>query len=206
MNTFSQNQKRLDSSYIQYFKLARKVPYLHLNKTTFLQGEEIWFKAYMLDQSSKQLDSYTSNLYCALYDEKGIQIAKKLVFLQNGKGKGNFLLDSTYKGNTYYIKASTEWMKNFKEDESFIQKINIKRTINKKAKKLKIAYDTQLLPEGGHLLSDVENVIGVHIKNNNNEGVKIDSGFVLNSKGKRIHSFSTNAFGMGKFRLFYKKK
>ena len=122
---FGQEKESLDSLYINYFKLTREIPYLHLNKSTFIEGEEIWFQAYVLNQKTKKLDKSTRNLYCTIYDEKGNFKQSKLLFVKNGIADGSIKIDSTFTKNTYYIKASTNWMRNFEEDESFIQKIQI---------------------------------------------------------------------------------
>lgn len=204
LTCFSQNKKNIDSLYQKYFNLTRIIPHIHLNKTTFLQGEEVWFKAYLIDQNSEKLDDITSNLICTLHDEKGNEIARKLVFINKGVGHGSFLLDSVFDKKNYYLKASTNWMKNFKEDHSFMQKIKIVRNFNKKAKKIKVSYDIQILPEGGHLVEGVKSKVGLHIKNNNNEGVKIEDGNIFNSLEEKVGDFKTNIFGHGKFSINYK--
>jgi len=60
-----------------------------------------------------------------IYDSLGKQIDKKLYLGANGYTKGNILIDSTFTSGEYYIKASTNWMRNFKEQDAFVQKINI---------------------------------------------------------------------------------
>ncbi|MFY0629789.1 MAG: hypothetical protein JXR05_05370 [Flavobacteriaceae bacterium] len=204
LKSISQNKQSIDSLYQKYFNLTRIIPHLHVNKTTFLQGEEVWFKAYVIDQNSTKLDGITSNLICTLHDENGNEVARKLVFVNKGIGHGSFLLDSIFDKKNYYLKASTNWMKNFKEDHSFMQKIKIVRSFNKKAKKIKVEYDIQILPEGGHLVEGVKSKVGLHIKNNNNEGIKIEDGIVLNSTGEKVGDFKTNIFGHGKFDLNYR--
>ena len=200
----SQQKQKVDSLYQKYFSLTRVIPHLHLNKTNFLQGEEVWFKAYIVDQNKNKLDHITSNLICTIHDEEGNEVARKLVLINKGVGQGSFLLDSIYQKNNYYLKASTNWMKNFKEDQSFLQKIKILRDFNRKAKKTKVTYDIQILPEGGHLIEGVKSMVGLHIKNSNNEGIKVEKGIVVNSLGKKVGTFSTNLFGLGKFELNYK--
>lgn len=200
----AQEKPELDAVYEDYFNLTRVIPHLHLNKTSFLQGEEVWFKAYIVDQNKNKLNDITSNLVCTLHDEEGNEVARKLIFIDKGIGHGSFLLDTVFQKKTYYLKASTNWMKNFKEDQTYLQKINIIRDFNKKAKKTKVQYDVQILPEGGHLVESVKSMVGVVIKNNNNEGIKIDNGLVLNEAGSEVGSFKTNLFGHGKFELNYR--
>ena len=100
---FSQND--IDKSYIDYFSNTREVPYLHLNKTSFLQGEEIWFKAYVQEQNSNKLHSTTTNLYVSIFNDKASLIKQKLIQITDGVGRGNFLLDSTYTDSNYFLKS-----------------------------------------------------------------------------------------------------
>ena len=203
---FAQKNQDIDNNYADYFNLSREIPYLHLNKTNFIEGEEIWFKAYVLNQKTQKLHQQTTNLYCTIYNEKGEYKQTKLLYVKNGVVAGNIKIDSTFTDNTYYIKASTNWMRNFKEDQSFIQKIHIV-TNNKADKKLTSTnsnYDLQLLPEGGHLVESTNAVIGIIIKNRKNKGVQIKSGILIDDKNKVIKQISTNQFGLGKFSFFHK--
>jgi len=197
---FGQEKKSLDSSYVNYFKLTREIPYLHLNKTSFINGEEVWFQAYILDQKTKKLHNHTTNLYSAIYNEKGEHKQSQLLFVKNGIASGSIKIDSTFTDGTYYLKASTNWMQNFKEDESYIQKIQI--VGGKKSEENIIEsdsnYDLQLLPEGGHLVEATNAVVGIVIKDKKNKGVQIKSGVLIEDKNKAVKEVRTNQFGLGK--------
>ena len=153
---FAQEKQNIETNYADYFNLSREIPYLHLNKTNFIEGEEIWFKAYILDQKTKKLHKQTTNLYCNIYNEKGEFKQSKLLYVKNGVVSNSIKVDTTFTENTYIIKASTNWMRNFEEDESFIQKIHIvgNKKTDKKIVNSDSNYDLQLLPEGGHLVEE----------------------------------------------------
>lgn len=202
-----ENQTKIDSSYVKYFQDTRETPYLHLNKTSFLSGEEIWFKAYVMEQNSKKPHPTTSNLYVSIFDASGALKDQQLVHIKKGFGYGSIYLDSTYTKDKYYLKASTKWMKNFKEDHSFSQKIKIvssqKEAIKESTKTEKDFFEFKLLPEGGHLVSNTVNSIGVLIKNVNNKGLKIRKGVIKDAEGNVLKSFTTNKLGFGKTKLFF---
>lgn len=202
---YSQNSS-LENIYSNYFENTREVPYLHLNKTTFLKGQEIWFKAYVLEQNSKKLHPTTSNLYVSIFNELGEMKDQHLIHIKNGIGNGNFLIDSTYTNEYYYLKASTNWMRNFKEDNSFIQKITIQNNqTSKKKSPTQSNYEFKIFPEGGHILANTNNNIGILIKDKFEKGVKINKGLIKNKSGEIIHSFKTNSFGLGNINLFFDK-
>ncbi|MEM6685122.1 MAG: hypothetical protein AAF617_04940 [Bacteroidota bacterium] len=199
-------QKTVEEEYTAYFKLPREALHVHLNKTTFFKGEEIWFKGYAYDQRNQLVSKATTNINVGIYDATGKQVKKALFAAENGMTYGNFAIDSTFTAGTYYVKAETNWMKNFKEDNAFIQKIEIvtSETINREKKTEKAQFDFQFLPEGGHIVADTKNNIGFKIVNNNGKGV-MASGIVFDQDKKQVAYFESKTLGMGKF-LFQPQK
>lgn len=200
LNQFGQ-KKQIEDSYQEYFKIPREALYVHTNKTTYLTGEEIWFKAYAFDKKNSLPSLKTRNIYFGIYDSSGKEINNKLFLAKNGSAKGSLKIDSTFTSGIYYLKAYTNWMKNFNEDDSFIQKIKIldssNNVVNKNNPKTN---DLQFLPEGGHIVSGIKNTIGFKYINNEGKGDFI-SGFIYNQKNELITSFKSNSLGMGKFSL-----
>lgn len=199
LNAFSQ-KKSLEDNYENYFKNTREVPFLHLNKTSFLKGEEIWLQAYVLEQNSKKLHPTTSNLYVGLFNDKGELKQQKLVHIKQGLGQASIEVDSSFTGSKYYIKASTNWMRNFDEDNSYVQEIKVIQKRRKTTKMVdeKSFFDFQVFPEGGHLLAGINNTLGVLIKDKNGKGVKADKIALKNSNGDVVKEFSSNFLGIGK--------
>lgn len=170
-------------------------------------GEEIWFTAYAFDRKSNLSSKATTNIYVGLYDKSGKQIKKKLFLAKDGIASGQLSIDPEMKSGDYYLKTSTNWMKNFKEDDSFIQKITVIRPdamVNNEKKINTKEYDIQFLPEGGHLLSGVKNTVGIKAIDDAGKGTKA-TGVIVNSRGLEITSFKTNQLGFGKFSLNPKK-
>ncbi|CAL2057220.1 conserved hypothetical protein [Tenacibaculum sp. 190524A05c] len=207
-SSFIFSQSKIDSNYVNYFKNTREVPFLHLNKTSFLLGEEIWFNAYVQEQNSRKLHTTTSNLYVSIFNNNGTLKDQQLIHIKNGLGHGSILLDSTYTEQHYHIKASTRWMKNFNEDNAFYQKIKIISKNNKKysvVQNEKDAFEYKLFPEGGHLIANAINSIGILIKDKNNKGLKIEKGIIRDQQDNIIRQFTTNELGMNSVRLFVKE-
>lgn len=199
------NGQTIENKYTDYFKQTREIPYLHLNKTNFIEGEEVWFQAYVMDQKTSKLHQHTTNLYCHIYNENGEYKQSKLLFIKNGIASNSFKIDESFTEGTYYIKATTNWMKNFEEDNSFTQKIHI---VSNKPTKAKIQntdsnYDVQLLPESGHLVANTNAVVGLLIKDKKNKGVQIKSGFLLKADNTELQPIAVNQFGLGKINFFY---
>ncbi|WP_298510713.1 hypothetical protein [uncultured Kordia sp.] len=198
---FSQ-QKTIEEEYSAYFTLPREALHLHLNKTSYFSGEEIWFKGYAYDQKNQLTSKATTNINVGVYDAKGNQIKKALFEATNGVMQGNFAIDSTFTAGTYYIKAATNWMKNFKEDNAFIQKIEIitDESINEEKVVEEASFDFQFLPEGGHIVANTVNNIGFKVIDSNGKGVSA-SGIIYKDSKQLVASFECNTLGMGKFLL-----
>lgn len=209
ISSAQQTSSSIDTSYGEYFQDSREIPYLHLNKTVFLRGEEIWFQAYVLNQNSKKLHEKTTNLYVSIFNQEGALKDQRLIYIDKGIGKGNILLDSTFTRKKYFIKASTNWMRNFNEDQSFVQEITI---VNSKEEPQKTStlkkdafFDFQVFPEGGHLLEEVTNTLGILIKDKNGNGQLVTNGILKDKKGATISTFNTNSMGIGSITYFYDK-
>lgn len=199
--TNAQTNQNLHEAYDSYFQNTREIPHLHLNKTTFFNGEELWFKAYVLEQNSEKLHPTSTNLYVSLFDSTGKLQRQQLVALKNGMGQGSIALDSTLTADKYYLKASTNWMRNFGDDTSYSQEITLINSSEKSstalAKDQNDYYEFKLLPEGGQLVANIQNNVGILLKDQNNMGVAIEEGFIKNAAGKIIKEFNTNEFGLG---------
>jgi len=195
-------EKSVVNSYVDYFTLPRETLFLHTNKTTYMPGEEIWFKIYAYDRKSQLTSKVTTNIQLGVFDAEGRQVDHKLIRGKNGFANGNIAVDSTWVSGNYFVKISTRWMKNFGEDDSFTKKIRI---LNPKFKLTptpvsKKEYDIQFLPEGGHLLAGIKNVVGVKVIDDTGKGTKA-SGIILNSKNEEVATFQSNFLGLGRFSL-----
>ena len=186
---------------LNYFHLNREHVFLHLNKNKFAPKESLWFSAYVYNAEKHLPYKNMNNLNVGLYNNNGELIESKVVFIENGKGLGYFNLNhEKFSSGKYYLKADTEYMQNFKEDLEYVKSFEI---IGDKSNTVstKIKYDLQLLPEGGHLISNVNNTIGLKLIDNNGKGVFFTDAEVFNSKGEKITSFKSNRFGISKFNL-----
>ena len=200
--------KHIETSYRDYFKLHPETIYTHLNKSKIFIGEEIWFKSYVYDKSTHKPYLSTKNIHVCIYNEDGKLINNKIFYCNNGMTYGNFKITEAFQPGIYFVKTTTNWMRNFNEENSDIKKIEILGSKNDDIaiKSSETVYDLQLLPEGGHLINNAKNTIGVKIINQNGKGEKFVSGRVFNAKNNTIAYFKLNAFGIGKFDAFLNNK
>lgn len=203
-NLFAQfnpsNLSDFENSYTNYFKLNREIVFLHLNKTSLIKKEELWLSAYVYSAKIKNLNKETVNLNLEVFNDSGKFIESKTVLITGGKGSANLNLNKDiYPEGKYFIKAATKYMENFKEDLSFVQSFEILGTHNGSITENTKEFDLQLLPEGGHILADVRNNIGVKLIDSNGRPVIFNEGKLLDSENKIIGNFKSNQFGLSKF-------
>lgn len=194
-----QSKDIIKDAFSKYFELPRESVYLHLNKSTYIVNENIWFKGYVYNRQTEKPFIETSNVYVGVYDSIGKEITKRLYRAKDGFFKGSIELDSTFSSGYYYIKTSTNWMKNFREDDAHTQKIKILNKTQLIAPSAPAKYDIQFLPEGGNLIANTTNVIGIKIANQFGYGVPISSGVVFDDQGAQVAQFKVSKFGHGKF-------
>ena len=185
-----------------------EVIYGHLNKTTYIKGESLGFTIYSLDKKKKKLSTITSNLYCVIYDSSNKIVKEKLLKVENGITSNSFILDNTFKSGTYVFKAYTNWMLNFSSQNFFTDSFKvINPDENKFTQRIKRSdkLDIQILPESGHLLTNVINTMGVIIKDSLGYGFPNLEGKIVDDKNDLITSFKVNKYGIGRFSFIPKK-
>lgn len=181
--------------------LKEKV-YVHTNKTSYFPVDVIWFKAYVGD-SLNYPSVETRKLNVHLMDRDGVIIFSRDIRIEEGVGSGQFELDNSVAAGTYYIQGRTNYMRNFGDEYQYLQKIKILGQEPPKNPQRRITYDVQFLPEGGTLIEDLENSIGIKALKN---GQGIDfKGTVFNEQDEIVTTFQSEHSGMGSFRLFYEK-
>ncbi|MDG1571220.1 hypothetical protein OZ410_02760 [Robiginitalea sp. M366] len=188
----------------KYSELPREVAYVHLNKSIYLKGEDIGFKAYVYDKDNKRPSQETRNLYCVIADSNLRIVKSQLVQISNGVGQGLFELDSLFQTGTYTFRAYTNWMRNFSETNYFEQRLNIVDPETDSAlpvQEITPGLDAQFLPEGGHAVTGVETVYGVIIKDTRSFGAAGLEGRIEDNRGQEITRFKLNRFGIGRFAL-----
>jgi hypothetical protein len=197
-----QNSEDIIDHYSDYTKAPREVTYVHLNKSTYIEGEMLGFTAYVFDMQTKKPSQIAQNLYCTISDAQGNIVKKKLLKIENGVVSNIFEIDSTLSTGIFTFKAYTNWMRNFKEQNHFEQTFKVIDADNKAVikpishKDLKI--DLQVLGEGGHILYNVPNTIGIIAKNQFGRGIAKASGYILDNEGTIISKFRLNNVGIAK--------
>ncbi|SMO74243.1 CDC50/LEM3 family protein [Solitalea koreensis] len=197
-------KQKVVSSYSKYFEPIRENVYTHINKSLYLAGEDIWMKTYVTNASSgKLLNVKSTNLYTDLYGPNGKLVVRKVWRLTSGLAAGDLHLADTLASGTYTLKVYTNWMRNFEKERIFTSSIRIygaKEAIIKPDSSPTRDWDVQFFPEGGNLITELDNRLAVKIVDPNGKG-KAVSGTIKDSKGEILGDFQTNHLGFSALNL-----
>jgi hypothetical protein len=106
-------------------KYPQEKVHLHLDKPYYAIGDDIWFKAYVLNTKTQAPTNISKILYVELINEKDSLKKQLKLPLMGGITWGDFKLpDSLTEGN-YRIRAYTTYMRNFGTDFFFDKTIKI---------------------------------------------------------------------------------
>ena len=140
---------------------------LILDQDFYLAGEPINFYAMEFDAALQIPIQFSSVLYVELYDQENNVVNAKKILLQDGRGINYISIPRQLHTGYYYLRAYTNYMKNFGPGAFFTTKIRVVNPFfkitysNTKAKntgEMKLT----LVPEGGNILYGIENKIAFY--------------------------------------------
>ena len=173
--------------------------YLHLDRSSYWAGDDIWFKAYLKDSPTPK-----TNLYVELLNSSGTLIQKKIYWSQNGLATGDFKLSDTISSGIYQVRAYTNWMRNFDEHWFFRKNLVIWNFKGKKmaaddSRQLRQRnIDLQFFPEGGTFVANLKTRMGFKATDENGKGLEV-RGRIMDDTGNEIVAFESAFKGMGHF-------
>jgi hypothetical protein len=186
-------------------KIVEKV-YLHLDRESYYPGDDIWFKAYLVDASERLLCSNSINLHVELISSGSKIIDSRIVRLDSGLGNGDFHLSEKLQSGKYRLRAYTNYMRNFGDQLFFNKDITIINSSDAaKAFSDTVSYDRNkpyitFFPEGGSLVENVTSKVAFKAVDYNGIGQEV-SGEIYSPTGEKVTEFTSTHSGMGSFSL-----
>ena len=190
----------------------RDIVYLLPSKEICETGEDLWFKAYLMDKQTLALSDKSQTLYLQVRNEKGEVIWSEKYPLMAGRGDGHIYIGENWQQGDYYMEGYTR--SSFTADSTTnthprrirvvervtqMDSISAETVKSDSIQRLTAKHRFDLFPEGGHLVDGINCVMA--FKATYGKGVPDDvTGKVLED-GKEIASFISVHDGMGKFAL-----
>src|SRR5476649_902779 len=127
---FSHTDEALDNLLTRLDRLSNEAPqekvHLHFDKAFYSVGEDMWFKAYVVNARRNYLSPESKILYVDLLDARDSVKQTLLLPIVNGTAEGNVhLSDSLLSAGNYHIYAYTKWMQNFGSEFFFKRNVPI---------------------------------------------------------------------------------
>lgn len=204
-----QNIDTLAGRFIQELRLNTKEKILvQTNKCFYVAGEELWLKAYVINELSHKYYSQSKTLYVDLVNDKDTAIAQLLLNIPKQQTEGVIPLSAALPEGNYWLRAYTANM--LQHDTSsilvlpiYILNKNIHTELSAKENNTMATSANEkpalsFFPEGGAVIEDANVVIG--FKATDKEGhPMLVSGTVTDSYDKEVTTFKTDSNGLGKF-------
>ncbi|WP_316816981.1 carboxypeptidase-like regulatory domain-containing protein [Pedobacter nyackensis] len=106
-------------------KYEQEKVHLHLDKPYYAVGDDIWFKAYVINTHTNEPSNISNALYVELINEKNAIKTQIKLPMQSGITWGDFKLPDTLTEGNYRIRAYTQWMRNAGPEYFFDKTIKI---------------------------------------------------------------------------------
>jgi hypothetical protein len=186
-------------------KIIEKV-YLHTDRDYYYSGEDIWFKAYLIDAADNLLTNHSNNLHVDLISPKTKIIDSHIIRIENGLGNGDFSMPKDLPSGQYKLRAYTNYMRNFGDQIFFSKVISVINPLDlndkpaDSIKGIENKISISFFPEGGSLVDNVTSIVAFKAVDALGKGCDV-SGGIYSSEGKIITSFRSGHKGMGNFVL-----
>ncbi|CAN5188537.1 hypothetical protein BH23BAC1_BH23BAC1_49410 [soil metagenome] len=97
--------------------------YIHIDKSFYSNGENIWYKIYILNNGKEQ--DFSKVVYVDFLSSNGKLILQQKLKVKGRIAYGDIALPLDIEEGYYYLKASTIWNKNFNSQNNYLVKVPI---------------------------------------------------------------------------------
>lgn len=182
--------------------------FVHHDKSLYLLGETIWFKAYLFHAGHHRAETPSQLVYVDLWDANDSLVATRNIRIREGSGAGDISIPFEWKPGRYLLQAYTSYMRNYDSaylfrEEILIQDVYEQPTdslLNRAARDAQGLFDIHFFPEGGDMVAGLPSRIGFKATDPEGNGIEL-SGTVQDASGQQVAQFSTLRYGLGSFEL-----
>lgn len=100
--------------------------YLHFDRPNYVAGDNIWFKAYLVNAQDNRLSPNSSKLlYVELISPESEIVSNHVLRVEDGMAKGDFMLNDSIVAGIYRVRAYTAWMLNYGDEFVFEKNMEV---------------------------------------------------------------------------------
>jgi hypothetical protein len=175
--------------------------YVHTDRSHYAPGDDLWYKAYLINAASQKLTNHSATLYAEFISPDAQIIYRQVLHVNEGAASGDFRLSDTLSSGRYRLRAYTAWMLNFDSIFLFQKEISIVNPLQKKAilgKTYTPSHpEIRFFPESGSLIENIPCTVAFKATDANGNGCQA-KGSITDNEGKEVALFETFCLGMGK--------
>ena len=146
----------------QFAKYPNERIYVQFDKSEYVTGETIHFKAWVFAKTA--LSYISTNLYVELLNQQKKPVYAALIPLIGGIAEGSYSLTKDLPENVYFFRAYTSWQLNFNESNQYVQPVIIYNPASAmRLKQPNASWLATVQPESGALLDGVETDVAVRL-------------------------------------------
>jgi hypothetical protein len=187
------------------------------NKNIFAAGEELWFKAYIINSLSHKYFSHSKTLFVDLVNEKDSAIAQLLLNIPSEKTEGFIRLKDSLPEGYYWLRLYTATIQKYDTNAILVSPIYV---VNNKfpstlisstasIKETRISTKAPHLffyPEGGEIIAGTNTTIAIKAIDEFEHPVKVEGFINDNMDSSALTWFTTDSItGLGKISFFVSK-
>ncbi len=202
-------------------RVAQEIIYLHLDNTSYYQGERIYFACYLMTSDGLRPSNLSQTVYVELLNPSGKVIDKCVLKAVDGRCHGSLSVNETPFYSGYYeIRAFTRYMLNFGDEAIFTRVIPVfnkpktegdfsersmlkygsrERTFLRPKPQSHDKVEAKFYPEGGRLISSLPARVGVEITDSYLRPVATSGSIVDQKTDSVVATFTTCTMGRGSF-------
>lgn len=180
--------------------------YINHDKSFYTPGDTIWSKVYFVDGRTHQFfEDAAPIIHVEWRDTQNKLKNEWLLKIEKGIAAFEVPLPYDIEPGKYTLKAYTTYQRNFAAEYIFQKNIDIISDSTQEEADFKkdddpLKFNIQFLPEGGNIVSGINNNIAFKATNENGEDINI-KGELIDDSGNTIQSFRSYHQGMGSFKL-----
>ncbi|HEY4109618.1 Plug domain-containing protein [Puia sp.] len=202
----------LAGQFIKYIRAGHSEKIVLLtDKTSYVAGETIWFKAWCLDSLSNRFTHTSKTLFVDLVNDRDSVVSQLLFDLSRLRTNGSILLPGSLREGYYWLRGYTAAILRTDSGRIAVKPLYVVNAVKPDPRALS-AYthnnvpeqaDTsapQLIffPEGGPVISGTTATIAFRATGSNGQPVDV-SGYVTDTRNDTVVRFTTQRPGIGKF-------
>ena len=174
--------------------------YIHTDKSVYALGEEIWFKAYLVNASTHTNVTPSSLVHVELKGPDDKVMKRMDIKMKSGWDRGDITIEKTWKPGEYKLIGYTAYMCNYNNDFLFQKSILIGDAFQQMDLS---SSDTpspvlRFYPEGGDLVAGLKSMVGFTAQTKAGRPLELD-GYIEDENGNRVVPLKTYTPGYGRF-------